>query len=48
MSMKKVVILAAAALTLAACAKTYELQETAQPKIGFGTWADQSHGRQHL
>jgi hypothetical protein len=38
--MKKVVILAAAALTLAACAKTYELQETAQPKIGFGTWND--------
>ncbi len=38
--MKKVVILAAAALTLAACAKTYELQETAQPKIGFGTWAE--------
>lgn len=40
MSMKKVVILAAAALTLAACAKTYELQETAQPKIGFDTWAN--------
>ncbi len=40
MSMKKVVILAAAALTLVACAKTYELQETAQPKIGFGTWND--------
>ena len=38
--MKKVVILAAAALTLAACAKTYELQETAQPKIGFDTWAN--------
>ena len=38
--MKKVVILAAAALTLAACAKTYELQETVQPKIGFGTWAE--------
>jgi hypothetical protein len=36
--MKKVVILAAAALTLAACAKTYELQENAQPKIGFSTW----------
>lgn len=40
MSMKKVVILAAAALTLVACAKTYELQETAQPKIGFDTWAN--------
>ena len=40
MSMKKVVILAAAALTLASCAKTYELQETAQPQIGFGTWND--------
>ena len=40
MSMKKVVILAAAALTLAACAKTYELQETAQPTIGFSTWND--------
>lgn len=40
MSMKKVVILAAAALTLAGCAKTYELQKTAQPKIGFGTWAN--------
>lgn len=40
MSMKKVVILAVAALTLVACAKTYELQETAQPKIGFDTWAN--------
>ncbi len=38
--MKKVVILAAAALTLAACAKTYELQETAQPQIDFSTWAN--------
>ncbi len=38
--MKKVVILAAAALTLAACAKTYELQETAQPQIAFNTWAN--------
>jgi len=40
MSMKKVVILAAAALTLASCAKTYELQETAQSQIGFNTWND--------
>ena len=40
MSMKKVVILAAAALTLASCAKTYELQETAQSQIGFSTWND--------
>ncbi len=38
--MKKVVILAAAALTLASCAKTYELQETAQSQIGFSTWND--------
>lgn len=40
MSMKKTVLLAAAALSLVACGKTYELQETAQPKIGFGTWAE--------
>ncbi len=38
--MKKIVIVAAASLTLAACAKTYELQETAQPQIAFNTWAN--------
>jgi hypothetical protein len=38
--MKKVVILAAAALTLAACAKTYEVEPVNGPAIGFKTWAN--------
>lgn len=40
MSMKKAVLFAVAVLSLAACAKTYEIQETTQPQIGFNTWAN--------
>lgn len=40
MRMKKLMILAVAALACAACAKTYEVKETTPPAIGFGTWTD--------
>lgn len=39
--MKKLLILAVAALALAACAKTHEVKETTPPAIGFGTWVEQ-------
>ena len=38
--MKKLFIIAAAALLAAACAKTYEVKETTPPAIGFGSWSD--------
>ena len=38
--MKKLLIIAVAALLAAACAKTYEVKETTPPAIGFGTWAN--------
>ena len=40
MRMKKFLIIAAAALLAAACAKTYEVKQTTPPAIGFGTWSD--------
>ena len=38
--MKKLFIIAAAAILAAACAKTYEVKETTSPAIGFGTWSE--------
>lgn len=38
--MKKLLIIAAAGLLAAACAKTYEAKETTPPAIGFGTWTN--------
>lgn len=40
MSMKKTVLLAAAALSLVACGKTYLDEPVAQNSIGFNTWAN--------
>ena len=40
MSMKKAVLLAAAALSLVACGKTYLDEPVAQNSIGFNTWND--------
>ena len=41
MRMKKIMILAVAAIALAACAKTYDKVETAPAPIGFNTWTEQ-------
>ncbi|MBO4634728.1 MAG: fimbrillin family protein [Bacteroidales bacterium] len=40
--MKKIMILAVAAIAMVACTKTYEVVETSQEQspIGFGTWTD--------
>ena len=38
--MKKLLIIAVAALLAAACAKTYEVKETTLPEIGFTSWAN--------
>lgn len=40
MRMKKIMILAVAAVALVACAKTHEVVETTHPAIGFRTWAE--------
>ena len=40
MRMKKLMILAVAAIAMAACTKTYDKVETPQSPIGFGTWMD--------
>ena len=40
MRMKKIMILAVAAVALAACSRTFETHEVAQAQIGFGTWAE--------
>jgi len=36
--MKKIMILAVAAVALAACSRTFETQEVSEPQIGFGSW----------
>jgi len=38
--MKKIMILAVAAIAMVACTKTYEVVETQAPEIGFNTWAE--------
>lgn len=38
MRMKKIMILAVAAIALAACSRTFETHQVAQTQIGFGTW----------
>ena len=38
--MKKLMILAVAAIALAACSKTYEVKHVKATEIGFGTWAE--------
>ena len=42
MRMKKIMILAVAAIAMVACTKTYEVVETSQEQspVGFGTWTD--------
>lgn len=40
MRMKKIMILAIAAVALAACAKTHDIAPVTGPAIGFGTWND--------
>ena len=40
MRMKKIMILAVAAIALAACSKTYDNTPVAQSQIGFNTWAE--------
>ena len=40
MRMKKLMILAVAAIAMAACTKTYDKVETPQQAIGFNTWND--------
>ena len=40
MRMKKLMILAVAAIALVACSRTFETHQTTGQAIGFGTWAD--------
>lgn len=40
MRMKKIMILAVAAVALAACSRTFETQEVKGQEIGFGTWGE--------
>jgi len=40
MRMKKVMILAVAALATIACSRTFDVKPEAQQEIGFGTWAE--------
>ena len=40
MRMKKLMILAVAAIAMVGCAKTFEVVETQAPEIGFKTWAE--------
>ena len=40
MRMKKLMIIAVAAIALAACSRTFETHEVAQAQIGFNTWGE--------
>ncbi len=40
MRMKKIMILAVAAIALVACSRTFDTHEVAQAQIGFGTWTE--------
>lgn len=40
MRMKKIMILAVAAIALAACSRTFDTHHVTEPAIGFGTWAE--------
>ena len=40
MRMKKIMILAVAAVALVACSRTFDTHEVAQAQIGFGTWTE--------
>ena len=40
MRMKKLMILAVAAIALAACSRTFDTHHGTEPAIGFGTWAE--------
>ena len=40
MRMKKIMILAVAAIALVACSRTFETHQANEPAIGFGTWAE--------
>ncbi len=40
MRMKKIMILAAAAIAVVACSKSYEAQPVSESEIGFGTWTE--------
>lgn len=41
MRIKQFILIAAVALAASSCAHSFEAQETQQPAIGFGTWAEQ-------
>ena len=40
MRMKRIMILAVAAIALVACSRTFETHQASEPAIGFGTWTD--------
>lgn len=40
MRMKKIMILAVAAIAMVACSRTFETHQVARQEIGFGTWAE--------
>ncbi len=40
MRMKKIIFLAAVAVAVAACSKTYEAEPVSEQAIGFGTWSE--------
>lgn len=41
MRIKQFILIAAVAIVASSCAHSFEAQETQQPAIGFGTWAEQ-------
>lgn len=41
MRIKHLIFIAAVAIVTASCAHSFQVQETQQPAIGFGTWAEQ-------